>query len=135
MLCRSGAAIPLTDDHKAAREDETVRALVSQPHALYPPPVQPQALVLRHELLAVAVIRDAMNAAGGVLDGASAMLSSSPQLSPQGPLSLDHQGSTPAAEPVLQLLSRGSARSARCMCRHNLLMRAVCGASSRAAET
>ncbi len=24
MLCRSGVAIPLTDDHKAAREDETV---------------------------------------------------------------------------------------------------------------
>lgn len=25
MLCRRGIAIPLTDDHKAAREDETVR--------------------------------------------------------------------------------------------------------------
>lgn len=25
VLCRSGVAIPLTDDHKAAREDETVR--------------------------------------------------------------------------------------------------------------
>jgi len=24
VLCRSGVAIPLTDDHKAAREDETV---------------------------------------------------------------------------------------------------------------
>jgi protein phosphatase 2C len=26
VLCRSGGALPLTDDHKAAREDETVRA-------------------------------------------------------------------------------------------------------------
>jgi serine/threonine protein phosphatase PrpC len=25
VLCRSGMAIPLTEDHKAAREDETVR--------------------------------------------------------------------------------------------------------------
>lgn len=25
VLCRSGGALPLTDDHKAAREDETVR--------------------------------------------------------------------------------------------------------------
>ncbi len=25
VLCRSGVAMPLTDDHKAAREDETVR--------------------------------------------------------------------------------------------------------------
>jgi len=24
VLCRSGGALPLTDDHKAAREDETV---------------------------------------------------------------------------------------------------------------
>ena len=26
VLCRGGGALPLTDDHKAAREDETVRA-------------------------------------------------------------------------------------------------------------
>ena len=26
VLCRSGGAVPLTDDHKAAREDETVGA-------------------------------------------------------------------------------------------------------------
>ena len=25
VLCREGEALPLTDDHKAAREDETVR--------------------------------------------------------------------------------------------------------------
>ncbi len=31
MLCRGSVAIPLTDDHKAAREDETVRPAVSLP--------------------------------------------------------------------------------------------------------
>lgn len=31
VLCRGSIAIPLTDDHKAAREDETVRARL---HAL-----------------------------------------------------------------------------------------------------
>lgn len=30
VLCRSGAAVPLTDDHKAAREDETVSARSGQ---------------------------------------------------------------------------------------------------------
>jgi serine/threonine protein phosphatase PrpC len=31
VLCRGGVAIPLTDDHKAAREDETVsNSLIEQ---------------------------------------------------------------------------------------------------------
>ena len=29
VLCRGNVAIPLTDDHKAAREDEVVRLLTS----------------------------------------------------------------------------------------------------------
>lgn len=33
VLCRDGGALPLTDDHKAAREDETVRpAAVGRGH-------------------------------------------------------------------------------------------------------
>lgn len=35
VLCRSGQAIPLTDDHKAAREDETARVEAAGGHILY----------------------------------------------------------------------------------------------------
>lgn len=40
VLCRSGVAIPLTDDHKAAREDETVTAslIFPSPAANFCPP-------------------------------------------------------------------------------------------------
>lgn len=33
VLCRDGLAVPLTDDHKAAREDETVGAWAAHKRA------------------------------------------------------------------------------------------------------
>ena len=44
MLCRSGVAIPLTDDHKAAREDETVRITTEN---VVQDPLMPSRVVLR----------------------------------------------------------------------------------------